>query len=197
MQSTPEKKRVTWKSTVQEVHFAVLSDTEEDDQQRPGRDVRWDFVKQCEKDIRDESCQADVDFTARPVRDEIETSKDSPSLSSSGCNQAEAEIDNSAAPIKQGGDVCFPMKETDEQRNVLGFSLEQQAQTICPEHSTPKVSASQILSEEDKRAAMKRRYDLLQESQKMPVEEERRLKRERLRSMVPVWSRKRGESATK
>lgn len=61
---------------------------------------------------------------------------------------------------------------------------ETSAEKVCE-----NVSAGEILSDDDKRAAMKRRYTLLQERQKIPIEEERRLKRQQFRNILPVWRR--------
>ncbi len=60
--------------------------------------------------------------------------------------------------------------------------------------SSGPVVSSGGLSEEDKHAGMKRRYSMLQQNLKLPAEEERRLKRERLRSLLPIWPKHRMDS---
>ncbi len=173
MQSTPEKKRVTWKSRLEEVHFS-MSDGSSHENEEPGLSsvVRCNLSKECD-DALDPSEQADA---------RLESLQDHPTAVS----QASAGVQPS---------ITLKGPESMLQGDEQGVSGAPSQPAPQPQSTDSHVQAAQAtgsgggLSEEEKRAAMKRRYSMLQQNLKLPAEEERRLKRERLRGLVPVWSK--------
>ena len=188
MQLTPEKKRVTWRPVVQEVQFCV--DEQEQGLGEPGARyaVRWDFVKQCEKDIRDDSCNSDANVL-EPSRDDGGSAAIrvySARCSRFGDREVETLKDTSAVLIDS---EFIPSKE------IVAATPSDPSPSQEVVIDIKRISEAGGLSDADKHAAMKRRYAMLQENQRMPMEEERRLKRERLRCLVPLWRPKKMDCA--
>ena len=201
MQSTPENKRVTWKPVVQEVHFSVVDEQEESQEDSGSRhSVRWDFIKQCEREIRDDSfpakggevsfpfvgdCPANFEDGPGYPREEIELETVKGGRGTDTLQDTSAALIDTEVPLSQQNvDNEVPLS----QHNVGVESVSFDSSHIALQDVVIDAGcAGGLLSEADKHAAMKRRYSMLQESQKMPIEEERRLKRERLRGLVPVW----------
>jgi hypothetical protein len=170
VQSTPEKKRVTWKPILEE-YFSVSNDASNGDEEPL---VRCNLIKKC-ANFLDSSEQADA------------------------CLES---LQNHSAEVYQ------PSEKSEKSIDLKGpeSALLGDAQIILASASSVVLSAASTeshieevrktvlsggLSEEEKQAGMKRRYSMLQQNFKMPVEEERRLKRERLRRLVPIWTKKR------
>ena len=201
LQSTPEKKRVTWKPVVEQVvHFSVSSEAEEGNEHVPRDTVRWDFIKHCVREIRDDSGPSVMDFSFTEDGEEVEKCRDESSCSSGFRNKLQALQDIPVALVtsESGTRIGTPIGADDTQESPTVCSLVAPSQLEGPRNASASAedgSSCGVLSEEDKRAAMKRRYALLQDRQRMPAEDERRLKRERLRNLVPVWRPRQDQKA--
>jgi hypothetical protein len=170
VQSTPEKKRVTWKPMLEEFHSSVIDHASNGDEEP--HLVRCNLIKKCHSFL-DPSEKEDVcleslqDHSAKVWHPSEDYEKSISSKRPDGMP-----FENEQAVVASASSSALPpFMESSMQETILRGGL----------------------SEEEKHAGMKRRYSMLQQSFKMPVEEERRLRRERLRNLVPVWSKKRTE----
>ncbi len=176
VQSTPEKKRVTWKAVLEEVRYPMLDDPFNGDEE-PNL-VRCNLIKKCDNFL-DPSEQADVCLDSQKSLDSLQ---------------------NYSAEIRQPSNFEISTELMGPESKPLGFepaiSASESSPALSPAGMESHIEKAQQtvlsrdLSEEEKHAGMKRRYSMLQLNLKIPVEDERRLKRERLRNLVPIWSKK-------
>jgi hypothetical protein len=173
MHFTPEKKRVTWKPMIEEVHSSVLG-VASNCHEEP-RHSRCNLMKDCDN-LLGISDQADVSIESlqNHSAEVFAVSEKSIALKGTESMSREEELaisDIASNPALRQAIIELPIEEV-------------------PMQGTISIGG---LSEEAKHAGMKRRYLMLQQNLKIPVEQERRLKRERLRNLIPVWSKKRAD----
>ncbi len=178
MQSTPEKKRVIWKPISTEDRFPEPADESNGSEESAlASSVRCNLSKECDNPL-DPSERADfcLESPQNPT-DGLWQASDCPekSIASSG-PESMARGDERAIPESASSPVLPP------------------ARAASQIESAPETVSSGGLSEEEKHAGMKRRYSMLQQNLRMPAEEERRLQRERLRKLVPIWTKKRADA---
>jgi hypothetical protein len=174
VQSTPEKKRLSWKPILEEIVWHDSADGGEE--ARRGL-VRYNMSKECNGLLdpaghADEACLASLQNHSADVARVSENFEASTALKgpeSVAREDVPANPESASSPTLPPASTDAPVKEANE-------------------------ATSSGLSEEEKHAGMKRRYSMLQQNLRMPAEEERRLKRERLRSLVPIWSKTRADA---
>jgi hypothetical protein len=168
---------VTWKPIIEEVQFSVLDNSPNGDEEpRLSSFVRCNLMKICDN-LLGPSEQADV------------------------CLKS---LQNHTAELRQASEKfeSLAFKRPENMPLGDGLAISEIASNLAQPPSSKESHIEEMqdsvsiggLSEEEKHAGMKRRYSMLQQNLKMPVEEERRLKRERLRNLVPVWSKKRTDT---
>ncbi len=175
LHATPEKKRVSWNPILEEFHSSVL-DEAADESEAPhlSSNIRCSLIEQC-GNVLDPSELADEDVCHESLENH----------SAEVCQTSERFKESIAGSMSQGDKL-------DLTERLSSPSLSP-AVTVSQIDKLKVTVSSKDLSEAEKHAGMKRRYSMLQQSLKMPVEEERRLNRERLRNLLPVWNRRKSE----
>ncbi len=177
VQSTPEKKRVTWKPNIKEVRSTELADSSDRNEESPVNSfLRCNLIKECDNLLGpSEQADACLESLQNPSADLWQVSE---------CSETSI-VSNGPESMTRGDELAMPESEVSPVPPPAIVA----AQTELVQESV----SGGGLSEEEKHAGMKRRYSMLQQNLKLPAEEERRLRRERLRNLVPVWSKKRAE----
>ncbi len=175
MQSTPEKKRLSWNPILEEI---VWHDSAVAGEEARSNLVRYNMSKECDS-LLDPAGHVDDMCLALLQERSAEAVQASVSLVALRAFQGpeSASRDDVPANLKIIPSPALPP-----------------ACTEAPGKEGNEEALSGVLSEEEKHAGMKRRYSMLQQNLRMPAEEERRLKRERLRSLVPIWSKTRADA---
>ena len=174
MHPTPEKKRVSWKPILEDFHSADESDAE-----HFNSFTRRNLIQQCEQ-LLDPSKHADQADMCHDLLEHHPAEVFQPSKS------FEKSIELKGPEIMSQGD------QLDELESVSSPSLPPASEDSQIDEMQ-EIDCRVGLSEAEKLAGMKRRYSMLQQNLKIPVEEERRLKRERLRNLLPVWTKRKAE----